>query len=203
VQKALPMNNCPCTEKIKTMQTHIGWKGLLYHSVEDCHITSNNNGTGVNGVIKGFGEGKNFAVDYFIQLNQRWETLSFEIKSRIGEKNFDLRAESNGEGKWTIESNEEPGYDHCFDIDISLTPFTNTLPIKRLMPAINEKHRITVLYIDVLKQETRRIDQLYTKLSDTTYKYENTINDFSAILTVDDAGLVVHYPGIFTRTGLD
>ena len=33
------------------------------------------------------------------------------------------------------------------------------------------------------------------------YKFENVPNDFEAIITVDEWGLVVNYPELFVRTG--
>lgn len=181
------------------MQTHIGWKGYLHSLSEDCRVTNTTNGTGITGLVKGIWEGQSIAADYFIQVNQRWETISFELDSKTGNKDFDLRFESDGQGNWTSNGKAMPVFNGCIDIDISVTPFTNTLPINRLQLAKNEKRRIPVIYIDVLKQATSRVDQVYTKLGRCNYKYENTTNDFTAVITVDDAGLVLDYPGLFTR----
>jgi len=56
------------------------------------------------------------------------------------------------------------------------------------------------LYIDIEKQQTRRIDQFYTRLTDMVYRYENASNNFKSVITVDDAGLVIAYPDHFLRT---
>ena len=92
-----------------------------------------------------------------------------------------------------------PEFNGCIEIDISLTPFTNTLPINRLKLANRERRKIAVLYIDVLKQQTRRVMQCYTRLSDGEYKYENDSNNSKSVITVDTAGLAVDYPGLFSR----
>jgi uncharacterized protein len=43
------------------------------------------------------------------------------------------------------------------------------------------------------------VQQKYTRLSPTNYKYENVPNDFESVIAVDDLGLVVEYPGLFKR----
>jgi hypothetical protein len=184
------------------MQTTISWAGQDYNSMEKCRVNSTTTGNEINGVINGVFETMPYHVEYFIKTNQSWETIAFEIKSRMADKTFDLYFQSNGKGLWITGKEPAEAFNGCIDIDISLTPFTNTLPIKRLHLAKKERRRITVLYIDVLEQQTRRIDQLYTKLSDTVYKYENVSNNFKSLITVDDAGLVVAYPNHFLRTAV-
>ena len=63
-----------------------------------------------------------------------------------------------------------------------------------------EDEQIKVLYVDVLGRKMMPVLQKYTKLSPTDYKYENVPNNFESVISVDDLGLVVKYPGLFTRT---
>ena len=87
----------------------------------------------------------------------------------------------------------------CIDVDISLTPFTNSLPINRLRWLGNEPAEIQVLFVDVLDQSATVARQCYTKLSDSQFKFETVPNDFEALLTVDASGFVLDYPGLFVR----
>lgn len=68
----------------------------------------------------------------------------------------------------------------CIDIDIPLTPFTNTLPINRLKLDQDEEHQIQVIYLDLLEQQVISVKQKYIRLSKTEYHYENIPNDFEA-----------------------
>ena len=43
-----------------------------------------------------------------------------------------LHLESDGEGHWQENGKDRPDLHGCIDIDIQATPFTNTLPIRRL-----------------------------------------------------------------------
>ncbi|MCE7062290.1 putative glycolipid-binding domain-containing protein [Dyadobacter sp. CY343] len=86
-----------------------------------------------------------------------------------------------------------------YEVDISLTPFTNTLPINNPVLAEKETREIKVVYFDFSKQIVRPVRQRYTRLSADLYHYENVPNDFEADIRVDDDGLVVEYPGLFSR----
>ena len=39
---------------------------------------------------------------------------------------------SDGAGHWRVDERERPDLEGCLDVDIQITPFTNTLPIRRL-----------------------------------------------------------------------
>jgi hypothetical protein len=42
--------------------------------------------------------------------------------------------------------------------------------------------------------------QRYTRLADHEYRYESRDSDFERVVTVDEHGLVVTYPGLFARS---
>ena len=56
------------------------------------------------------------------------------------------------------------------------------------------------MFLDILSHEIIPVQQRYTKLSNTEYKFENVPNDFEAVITVDESGIVVNYPELFVRT---
>jgi hypothetical protein len=43
------------------------------------------------------------------------------------------------------------------------------------------------------------MEQRYTKISDAEYLYQSIVSKFETVLTVDENGIVVNYPGIFER----
>src|SRR5438045_236669 len=56
-----------------------------------------------------------------------------------------LHVYADGQGHWTAASGEAlPDLDGCIDVDISVTPFTNTLPIRRLALASGASQEIVV-----------------------------------------------------------
>jgi len=90
-------------------------------------------------------------------------------------------------------------FNECADIDISLTPFTNTLPINRLNLSEGSSKEINVIYIDLPKAQCKPVKQRYTNLGNGFYKYENLDSGFTSSIEVDENGYVINYPGIWHR----
>jgi hypothetical protein len=89
----------------------------------------------------------------------------------------------------------------CTDVDIRITPFTNTLPIKRLKLALHESKEISVAYFSIPDMTISKLAQRYTFLSRekdrSVYRYESLDSGFASEIKVDTDELVIDYPGIF------
>jgi hypothetical protein len=181
------------------MTKYLTWKGLIYHSSEACKLTINETMIEAASVITGRFEDKVYSVNYRIKINQHWETIFFEIKSDINGRLKRISYSSNGKGNWNQNGKPISRFTGCIDIDISVTPFTNSLPVNRLNLPEHAQAEISVLYVDVLGQVEKKVSQKYTRLSQSAYKYENIPNDFEAIISVDQQGLVIDYPGLFKK----
>ena len=184
------------------MQTNILWTGREYYSLENCLIDDISTGSQINSTIVGSYEGKIYKVEYHIKTNENWETIFFEIDYRIGNQHQKIRLTGDGKGNWTNDGKKAEQFNGCIDIDIPLTPFTNTLPIRRLQLAQHQSQEIQVIYCDLLEQKTIPVRQKYTCLSATEYHYENIPNDFEATILVDGSGFVVDYPSLFVRSAV-
>lgn len=168
--------------------------------MEHCSVQTVGRDIKVISTIVGCYLGKIYKVDYAIQLNKAWETLSFKIGCNHPHEFFTISYESDGTGNWIHDDKDQHQFKGCIDIDIPLTPFTNTLPIRRLQLREGEQAEIQVLYLDLLAQEIRPVQQKYQRLSTDIYHYENVPNDFEANIRVDEFGFVVDYPTLFVLT---
>ena len=182
------------------MQINILWTGREYYSLENCLVKTRANGSEITSTIIGYYYKKIYRVDYHIITNHNWETIFVGINSRHGDQLQSIKFESDGRGNWLNNGEPMNKFNGCIDVDIPLTPFTNTLPINRLKLVKNKPQEIQVMHLDLLSQNIRPVRQKYTKLSDTEYHYENVPNDFEATIEVDENGLVVDYPLLFVRT---
>lgn len=167
--------------------------------MEYCNIETTDTDIRIDGTIVGFGEGEPFSVTYDIITDSAWRVAALEMAIEKGGECTWISIQRDPDGKWTQSGHARREWEHCTEIDISLTPFTNTLPINRLKLAPQERQRIDVLYINVLNDEIKPVEQYYTRLSDNTYLYEGVVKDFKAEILVDEDGVVVEYPGIFSR----
>lgn len=107
---------------------------------------------------------------------------------------------SDGAGRWMRDGVAMGALDGAIDVDVSATPFTNTLPIRRLALAAGVSAEILVAYVDVPSLAISAERQRYTCLeSARRYRFEALDGDFTRTLEVDADALVVSYPGLFRR----
>jgi uncharacterized protein len=105
----------------------------------------------------------------------------------------------DGKGNWRDDKGLRPDLDGCIDIDLSGSPFTNTLPILRVPLEIGVPQNFTMAWISLDALTVKPHRQIYTALGGNRYRYENGDGSFSAELVVDDDGLVLDYPTLFAR----
>jgi hypothetical protein len=150
-------------------------------------------------VLIGARGGVPYGVRYRVACDANWVTMSLDIESTDGRS---LHVRSSGDGTWTdMEGAGLPHLDGCIDIDLAGSPFTNTLPIRRLAlgPEAGAVD-LTMLYVPFDSFAPTVDGQTYRCLEgDRLYRYQATDRSFTADITVDDDGLVVDYPTLFTR----
>jgi hypothetical protein len=135
---------------------------------------------------------------YTITCDESWRVRDVTIKEIIS--GHQLKMHSDGLGYWTNENGEEiENVRGCIDIDFRATPFSNTFPIRRLHLAVGESSAIEVVYINAPDLKITKEHQIYTRLNDHEWKFEQPSADFEAVVTIDSDGLVVSYPGLFIR----
>ncbi len=135
-------------------------------------------------------------LSYRIVTDESGATQEISLWSTIG-TSLDLTASEPG--RWHDANGARPDLDGAIDPDISASPFTNTLPIRRCALAVGEAAEIAALYIDAATLSCRPAPQRYTRLGTHLYRYEGLESGFTAELPVDDHGLVLDYPGLFRR----
>ena len=177
----------------------IVWKGIYYHSIEHCNIQPANDFIEITSDISGGLNEIDYQINYLILLKRNWTTARFNISGHISHEKISIDAMKETNTGWNINGRYVDELRTCVDIDLSLTPFTNTLPINRLGLPVGDQQIIDVLYIDLLEKSWKAAQQKYIRLSANEYKFENVPNDFESRITVDENGLVVNYLGLFER----
>jgi hypothetical protein len=144
-------------------------------------------------------EGRPFAATYHIECDAAWHVKIASARLIGSVRTLDLR--SNGSGHWQDERGRVLRHlDGAIDVDVSVTPFTNTLPIRRLDLVEGQSVDIRVAYLRLPDLTVTTDLQRYTCLErGRRYRYESIDSDFVRDIEVDEYGLVVVYPGLFRR----
>ncbi|MBV8328735.1 putative glycolipid-binding domain-containing protein [Chryseobacterium sp.] len=174
------------------------WKGICYESLEYFNIRENQTGYTATSKIIGCYENKIYHVNYTISIDKSWNILEFTIESEINTKKNLIRGRKI-QNEWKINDTINTHLKGFTFIDISLTPFTNTLPVNHLQLPENGSQEIEAIYIDILNNQIKPAGQRYTRTSVNTYLYENIRTDFKADITVNESGLIENYPQLFKK----
>src|ERR687898_755083 len=120
-------------------------------------------GVVADGLVLGQAEGRPFRLAYDVRCDPYWRVRFV----RVGIPGEPPRVEllSDGEGNWAEPDGQAVAYpEGCEYVDISETPFTNTLPIRRLGLAPGESAEIAVAYFDGIELQPWPEPQRYTRL---------------------------------------
>ena len=138
-----------------------------------------------------------FSAEFVVECDAAWRVRRAEI-ALAGAPPMHLTAD--GQGNWFDgEGQPLPDLRGAIDIDLSASPFTNTLPIRRCALAVGDSLDITTAYIAFPELSLATDPQRYTRIDLRRYRYDSRDSDFTRDIEVDDAGLVVNYPGLFRR----
>jgi hypothetical protein len=163
-----------------------------------------------------------YTCRYELQTDPSWATSRFEVSAEGAGWARSVRLELAA-GRWRATTSEQGNLDAAltaaghagaalpgtedpdllygaFDVDLSGSPLTNTLPIRRLNLLKAEPgvaHRLSVAWVLLPSLEVVQADQIYTTLGDGMVRYAT--ETFSADLVLDDDGFVRDYPGLARR----
>ncbi len=180
----------------------VHWMSTDWPTPERCTLSKLDDGWEMHGEVRPIVDGFPRDVTYTVRVDREWQTRMVHVRMQTltPPSDQDLGLARDAFGVWTATSgNDIPplgGVQHLTDIDIQVTPATNTLPIRRLNLAVGESAEVTAAWFRIPEFQVEPLRQRYTRTADDTYHYESLDHDFTATLTVDDLGLVITYdPG--------
>jgi hypothetical protein len=192
----------------------IFWRPLAWPGMEQLFIEQDDERYVVDGMILALINDVPSRAWYHAHLSSDWrfERLWLQHTSEMpfAEGSFGVERGSrelwvDDDGSWRHRGFEQvPDLTGCIDIDIAVTPFTNTLPIRRLqLLEEGQSAEIAVAWIHIPELTIENARQRYTLLERTStgarYRFEGLSSGFQADLDVDADGLVIDYPGLWER----
>lgn len=134
-----------------------------------------------------------FAASYDWQLDARLRTRRLNLRlasPSVREMTFDRTASG-----WAVDGMERPDLAACEEIDLSATPFCNSLAMRLL----NGSGELTALFVDLPSLQLLPSRQRYVDLGGGRWRYVDlgVAEGFEAVLKVDADGFVLDYEGLF------
>ena len=184
------------------MIREVMWLAWDLPGLEHLRLAVREGGVVADGVVLGMAEGRPCRLAYEVRCDANWRVRA----ARVGVPGELPKVEllSDGEGNWTtFDGRDVPYLKGCEYVDISETPFTNTLPIRRLGLTPGASADISVAYFEGIELQPWPEPQRYTCLEKGggggLYRFLSLDGGFTADLPVDADGLVHDYPELFER----
>ena len=145
-------------------------------------------------------DGTPLEVAYRLTYDREWRFLRGFVRASTRGADAgatDLELARDAAGEWL--ANGEPLADlaGCADLDVTVTPFTNTPPLRRLGLAPGEARELRVAWLRFPELTVSPVRQEYLRLGEddppSRFLYRNLDSGFEGELTVDEHRLVVSY----------
>lgn len=175
------------------------WQDANGSGIEHCQLDRDAAGLRLSGSVAGIRDSEDGGF-YIVIADAQSRTREVLACLTSGPR---LHLRADGFGRWHDLSNGGalPLLVGCLDVDLGMSPSTNTLPILRLGLAVGQSAEVQAAYIplpgEFRRFRARPMRQHYTRLEDDLYRYES--DGFSADLRVDADALVRDYPQLYRR----
>jgi hypothetical protein len=136
-------------------------------------------------------------LDYRVACDASWRTTAASVAGWLGNRAIGIELRTDGAGRWRLNDADCPVVAGCLDLDLSFTPATNLLPIRRLELPIGETAAVRSAWLTFPALTLEPLDQVYRRTHATTYAYESDGGRFSTELEVNGDGFVTRYPNLW------
>jgi uncharacterized protein len=138
------------------------------------------------------------AVTYVLRLSATWETRQFLLFRDLDQP--DLWLGTDGTGRWgEVNGAHRPDLTGCTDILLAITPFTNTVPIRRLKLDVGEHGDIDAAVVDADTLGVVPVRHRFERLGATRFERTNADTGERIEFDVDRYGLVNDEARAFRR----
>jgi hypothetical protein len=170
------------------------WRGSDPLSLEYFQLHHTSEDVLLSGTILTSDDGKPLRLDYVVHCDPSWVTRSARLTLTHDTVSSELTVIVDDRRRWWSNGSELAAVSGCVDIDISLSPSTNTLPIRRLSLARGEASDVIAAWVRFPELTVEPLPQRYVRTGESLYRYASDGGAFTADIEVDELGLVVRYP---------
>jgi hypothetical protein len=174
------------------------WQGVETGALDRCRLVAGPQGLRLSGTVLTAEFGTPLDVRYLVEAGPDGRTRRVELELDAGAGAVRRVLVADGAGRWWWEGGgpdlvEVAG---ALDVDLTVTPATNTLPIRRLAGLeVGEAADLRMAWVQFPRLSVIPSAQRYERLAAERWRFSS--GDFSAELLVDPEGLVLDYGGLF------
>jgi hypothetical protein len=172
------------------------WQAVESGALERCRLEAGPDGLRLSGTVLTPEHGTPLDVRYRVEAGPDGLTRRVELELDGAATRRVLLAD--GAGTWRWDGGPAlPEVAGALDVDLTVTPSTNTLPIRRLAHHLEpgQAADLKMAWVQFPDLEVIGSAQRYQRLTPDRWRFST--GDFQADLLVDPDGLVLDYQGLF------
>jgi hypothetical protein len=172
------------------------WRRLDAPGHDAAALVRCSNGAEIHGAAVFREHGSVCALAYRVACDPAWRTTATEVDGWCDGRPVGLRIRRTREGHWWLNERTCPEVIGCDDVDLSFTPATNLLPIRRLALRVGAAAEVRAAWLAWPEAALAPITQRYARRSAETYDYEADVpgqGRFAAVLRVGPESWVLDY----------
>jgi hypothetical protein len=155
--------------------------------LERCTLRERPAGADLSGTALVDFNGKPAEVRWSVEVDDKWVTRRADVQLDLAGATRVRALTHDGNGAWQLDGKDRPDLAGCLDVDLGVTPATNTLPIRR----VDASADVDAAWMQFPSLEVARLSQRYERLGDRRWRY--SAGAFKAMLETTADGLVVRY----------
>jgi hypothetical protein len=179
------------------------WRRLDLPGHDAASLQMDEEGAVLSGMTA-FHDGAPTGVAYVVHVDREWKTTEGHVWGWRGREPVDLRLCRDRAGAWTLNDELCPEVQGCIDLDLSFTPATNLLPLRRLQLRVGQSAEVRSAWLEWPEARLTPLVQRYARKNETDYDYESDLPGgklFHSTLRVQPEGWVVDYAGLWRAEG--
>ncbi|MFE4503373.1 putative glycolipid-binding domain-containing protein [Rhodococcus sp. NPDC056743] len=141
-----------------------------------------------------------FSASYDLVTDEAGITRRLSVRTALAAGERQMSISRDEEGTWMVENganHQRSSFSGALDVDVILSPFFNTLPIRRFgLQNDTEDVEVPVVYVNLLDLRVEAATITYSSGTDGISVLSPVS---SATVTVDHEGFILDYPGLAGR----
>ena len=175
------------------------WQRPDWPALERCCLLETAAGFELHGVAVAVIDGDPLSCEYQVMCSREWQTREVRVQIEQDSGIRQLQLARDAQGDWRRDGAPLAAFRGLTDIDLAVTPATNTLPIRRLQLERGQQAVATALWVQFPDLTVEQLPQKYARIDELSYQYETGDGEFRAVLEVDELGLIVRYGNFWER----
>ena len=185
------------TDTDTAQERHANWEWTDRPGLETASFAAGDAGVVARGRVLVVLDGAPLRASYTTEHDALWRFREATVETGPLDAPRELHIRRLPDARWEVDRAPRPDLDGCEDIDLMVTPYTNTPPIAAHSLALGESRKLRVAWVRFPELEVHAVEQEYTRLDPGTgperYRYRNLESGFVGELSVDADGLVLDY----------